>query len=66
MADNLDLAIRIRADLQSALNNLGKMEGRQQGRPGDETVQRRSVGFMLIVERLGDSLTPVTFYRVKR
>ena len=34
--------------------------------PGWLTVQRRSVGFMLIVERLGDALTPVTFYRVKR
>ena len=27
MADNLDLAIRIRADLQSALSNLKRMEG---------------------------------------
>ena len=27
MADNLDLAIRIRADLQSALNGLKQMEG---------------------------------------
>ena len=34
--------------------------------PGWLTVQRRSVGFMLIVERLGDVLTPVTFYREKR
>ena len=34
--------------------------------PGWLTVQRRSVGFVLALERLGDALTPVTFYRVKR
>ena len=34
--------------------------------PGWLTVQRRSVGLMLTAERLGDALTPVTFYRVKR
>ena len=31
MADNLDIAVRIRADLQSALNNLRKMEGGVKG-----------------------------------
>ena len=34
--------------------------------PGWLTVQRRSVGFVLALERLGGALTPVTFYRVKR
>ena len=34
--------------------------------PGWLTVQRRSVGFVLALERFGDALTPVTFYRVKR
>ena len=34
--------------------------------PGWLTVQRRSVGFVLALERLGDVLTPVTFYRVER
>ena len=34
--------------------------------PGWLAVKRRSVGFVLVVERLGDALTPVTFYRVER
>ena len=31
MADNLDIAVRIRIDLQSALNNLRKMQGGVKG-----------------------------------
>ena len=34
--------------------------------PGWFTVGRRSVGFVLVAERIGDYLTPVTFFRVER
>ena len=34
--------------------------------PGWLTVKRRSVGFVLVAELLGDALTPATFYRVER
>ena len=34
--------------------------------PGWLAVGRRSVGFVLALERHGDALTPVTFFRVKR
>ena len=40
MADNLDLAIRIRADLQSALSNLKRMEGGVDGL--DRSMKRAS------------------------
>ena len=34
--------------------------------PGWLTVGRRSVGLVLALERFGDALTPVTFFRVER
>ena len=51
MADNLDLAIRIRADLQSALNGLKQMEGGVAG--VDREIRKASIGARIFRSTIG-------------
>ena len=51
MADNIDLAIRIRADLQSALQNLGRMEKGVRGLDGE--MRKASRGGRLLHSTIG-------------
>ena len=51
MADNLDLAIRIRADLQSALNGLKQMEGDVAG--VDREIRKASFGARIFRSTIG-------------